>query len=56
MTDKDNIIRQIYYDVHSGFQSAYETYKQANKIMGSITMNDVKEFLNKQKSRQLTAH
>ena len=56
MGDKDKIIRQIYYDVHDGFGSINETYRKAHHILNTITLNDVKEFLNKQKSRQTKAY
>ena len=56
MSDKDKIIRQIYYDVHDGFGSINETYRKAHHILNTITLNDVKEFLNKQKSRQTKAY
>ena len=42
MTDKYKIIRQVYYDKDDGFGSILSTYKQANKILNSITVNDVK--------------
>ena len=51
MSDKDKVIRQIYYDPDDGFGSINETYKKAHHILNTITVNDVKEFLNKQKSR-----
>ena len=50
-SEKDKIIRQIYYD-EQGFGSISETYKEAKKVLGSITYNDVKDFLERQKSRQ----
>ena len=56
MSDKDKIIRQIYYDVEDGFGSIIETHKKAHHILNTITLNDVKEFLNKQKSRQTKAY
>ena len=49
---KDKIIRQIYYDSDSGFGSIKSTYDDANKILNTITYNDVKDFLERQKSRQ----
>ena len=52
MEDKDKIIRQIYYDPGDGFGSVSDIYKKAHHILNTITVNDVKEFLNKQKSRQ----
>ena len=51
--EKEIILRQIYYDAEYGFGSIYETYKQAVKLLPSVTLNDVKEFLAKQESRQL---
>ena len=50
--DKDNIIGGAYYDADTGFGSINETYQQAKNILTSITYNDVKEFLQRQKSRQ----
>ena len=38
-----------------GFGSLNDTYKQANKILNTITINDTKQFLEKQKVRQLKA-
>ena len=52
MTEKDRIIRQVYYDVDTGFGSIKSTYDDANKILDTITYNDVKDFLERQKSRQ----
>ena len=54
--EKETILRQIYYDTEHGFGSIYETYKQAVKLLPSVTLNDVKEFLAKQESRQLKAY
>ena len=51
-SNKDKIIRQIYYDSDSGFGSIAETHREAKKILNSITYNDVKDFLERQKSRQ----
>ena len=52
MTEKDRIIRQVYYDADTGFGSISDTYHDANKILNTITYNDVKDFLERQKSRQ----
>ena len=49
--DKQAIIRQIYYD-QTGFDSAYNTYKKAHKVLNTITLEDVKTFLAKQKLNQ----
>ena len=45
MSDKDKVIRQIYYDPDGGFGSINDTYKQARHILNTITVNDVKQFL-----------
>ena len=52
MTDKETVIRQIYYDRDDGFDSVINTYRKANKVLNSITVADVKTFLDKQKLRQ----
>lgn len=52
MSEKDSVIRGVYYDVVDGFSSVADTYKQAKKILNTITIDDVKDFLNRQKSRQ----
>ena len=52
MTEKDRIIRQVYYDSDNGFGSIKSTYDDAKKILNTITYNDVKDFLERQKSRQ----
>ena len=52
MSEKDKIIRQVYYDADTGFGSINDTYKQAKQLLNTITYNDVKDFLERQKSRQ----
>ena len=52
MIEKDRIIRQVYYDIDAGFGSIKSTYDEAKKILNTITYNDVKDFLERQKSRQ----
>jgi len=52
MTEKDRIIRQVYYDTDTGFGSIAETHRDSKKILNTITYNDVKDFLERQKSRQ----
>ena len=54
--DKDKVIRQIYYDTDKGFGSVSDTYKQAHHILNTITLNDVKDFLSRQKSRQTKSY
>ena len=50
--NKDRVIRQVYYDVDTGFGSIAETHRNAKKVLNTITYNDVKDFLERQKSRQ----
>ena len=50
--EKQQIIRGVYYDSETGFGSINNTYQQAKKTLNTITYNDVKEFLERQKSRQ----
>ena len=52
MTDKETVLRQIYYDKDDGFDSVINTYRKANKVLNSITVAGVKTCLDKQKSRQ----
>ena len=54
--EKDKIIRGVYYDADTGFGSINDTYQQAHKIMNSITYAYVKNFLERQKSRQFKAY
>ena len=54
--DKDKVIRQIDYDTDKGFGSASDAYKQAYHILNTITLNDVKDFLSRQKSRQTKSY
>ena len=51
-SEKDTIIRQVYYDTDTGFGNISETYHNAKKILNTIKYNDVKDFLERQKSRQ----
>ena len=54
--EKDKIIRQIYYDADSGFGSIAETYKASKKVLNSITYDDVKDFLSRQRVRQFKGY
>ena len=49
MNDKDSIIRIIYYDADDGFYSIIGTYRKANKVLNTITVAEVKAFIEKQK-------
>ena len=55
-SEKDKVIRQIYYDADSGFGSITETYKASKKVLNSITYDDVKDFLSRQKVRQFKGY
>ena len=50
--EKHKVLRQICYEVERGFGSIADTYKEANKLLNSITYNDTEEWLERQKSRQ----
>ena len=50
--DKNKIARGVYYDADDGFGSINDTYKQSHRILNTITLTDVRNFLNRQKSRQ----
>ena len=54
--EKYKVIRQIYYDTDTGFGSIAETYRDAKKTLDTITYNDVKDFLERQKVRQFKAY
>ncbi len=49
MTEKESIIRGIYYDTEDGFDSVINTYRKASKVLNTITVADVKNFIEKQK-------
>ena len=56
MSDKDKVIRQIHHDPDGGFGSINDTFKQAHHILNTITVNHVKDFLSRQKSRQTESY
>ena len=51
--NKNAVIRQVWYDSDTGFGSISKTYKDANRILNSITYKDVKEFLERQETKQV---
>ena len=53
--EKEHVIRQVYYN-EDGFYGVSETYRKANIILDSITVANVKSFLDKQKGRQTKAY
>ena len=52
LTDKENIIKEVYEDKKQGFGSIKDTFKQAVKKDPSIKLDDVKKYLDKQSFRQ----
>ena len=50
--EKEKVIRSIYYD-EDGFGSVKETYQNSKKVLDSITLNDVKQWMDKQTIAQL---
>ena len=50
--DNDQIMCGVYYDADDGFGSINDTYKQSHRILNIMTLNDVKDCLNRQTSRQ----
>jgi len=53
--EKENVLRKVYYN-EDGFGSINDTYKQAKKQLDSITIEDTKQWLEKQKGRQTKAY
>jgi hypothetical protein len=53
MANKDAVIRQVYYDADTGFGSISNTYKEAKRVLNTITYVDVKDFLERQASKQV---
>ena len=54
--EKEKVIKQIYYDAEGGFGSVKETYQNSKKVLDSITLNDVKQWMNKQTIAQLKSY
>jgi hypothetical protein len=52
LTEKQKIIKEIYYNRISGFGSISDTLKQAKEKDVNITYNDVKQYLDSLKHRQ----
>ena len=50
--EKDTLLQSIYYDVKDGYDTIYSTYKRANAAMPTITLDYVKHWMSKQKTRQ----
>jgi hypothetical protein len=50
---KDRILRQTFYNSDTGFGSINQTYQDARKLNPNITLAYTKEWLSKQKNRQL---
>ena len=52
LTEREQTIKDVYNNVHTGFSSIQSTLQQAKKINSLITYNDVKTYLNKLQHRQ----
>ena len=50
-SEKEQVIRTIYYD-DDGFDNIKTTYEKSKNVLPSITLDDVKQFLSKQKFDQ----
>ena len=53
LSDKDKVIKSIYENVNTGYGSIKDTYNQAKAKDVSITVNDVRRYLNKLKHIQV---
>ena len=53
--EKEHVLRKVYYN-EDGFGIITDTYKQAKKQLDSITIEDTKQWLEKQKGRQTKAY
>ena len=51
-TDKNKLLRELYYDEDDGFMGTSNLYKDAHAKDASITMKYVTEWLNNQTSIQ----
>ena len=49
---KDDIIKKVYYSDEIGFGSETSTWKEANKQHSGITLQNVQEWMYKQKHKQ----
>ena len=52
MTDKNQIIKEVYENPVSGYGSIKDSFQQAIKKDASITYDDVKQYVNKLQHRQ----
>jgi hypothetical protein len=52
LSEKEKIIKDVYFNQVSGFGSVLDTFKQSQRINPNIKISDVKEFLDKQQHRQ----
>ena len=51
-SDKDTIIKKVYFSDEIGFGSANATYREAHKQHSGITLQNVKEWMGKQQHKQ----
>ena len=56
MASKEDIISNIYHDLQDGYGSIKNTFEQAHKKNPSITIDDVKTWMNKHPNKQRKAY
>ena len=56
-SEKEQVIRTIYYDADDGFDNIKTTYEKSKKVLPSITLDDVKHFFQNRPSdkKKITA-
>ena len=50
--DKDEILRNLFYDVDEGFGSARDEYEKANKVEAGFTLDYDSKWLKSQPNKQ----
>jgi len=53
---KEDIIKDVYYDVSDGYGSIQNTYKRAKELNNDIKLDEVKTFLSKQPNKQIKGY
>ena len=49
----DKLLRNIYYDVETGYSSIKKTYEEAKEKDSTITIDDVRKWMSKQPNKQI---
>jgi hypothetical protein len=53
---KDDIIKEVYYDITDGYGSIQSTYKKAKEINNTITFDEVKKWMSRQPNGQIKGY